>query len=146
MDLGHLALQNIQAFGVGTDRQAEQAAQRLASFGELKGADRADIQEAAKEFEGYFVAYMLKVMRETVPKGLLENKYGEQFYYFYDQEIGKLAAERGGLGFGAMILEQYGQQYLESSKNPLKSPLEPADKGDEPVKSHGGGTTPRGQG
>jgi flagellar protein FlgJ len=128
------------------DRQAEQAAQKLASFGELEGADRADIERAAKEFEGYFVAYMLKVMRETVPKGLFENKYGEQFYYFYDQEIGRLAAERGGLGFGTMILEQYSRQDQESSKNPLKSPLEPADNGDEPVKSHGSATTPRGQG
>jgi flagellar protein FlgJ len=138
MDLGQLALQDIHLLGVGTGQQAEQAAQRLSNAGGLKGADRADIEKAAKEFEGYFVAYLMKVMRETVPHGLFENKYGEQFYYFYDQEIGRLASERGGLGFGAMILEQYGQQQsLESSKKSLKSSMDPADKGDEPVNGQG---------
>lgn len=84
--------------------------------------DEAELRRAAKEFDGYFVSYLMKVMRETVPKGLLENKGGEQFYYFYDQEIGRLAAEKGGLGFGKMILDEYlARQRQESPKN-LSSP------------------------
>lgn len=147
MDLGHLALQNIQALGVGAGQQAEQAAQRLSDSGGLKGADRADIEKAAKEFEGYFVSYIMKVMRETVPHGLLENKYGEEFYYFYDQEIGRLAAERGGLGFADMILQQYGQENSSGTeKNPLKSRQDSADKGDEPVNGQGRLQKPRDQG
>lgn len=139
MDLGQLGLQDIQALGGGAGQQAEQAAQRLASFGGLQGADRADIEKAAKEFESYFVAYMMKVMRETVPHGLFENKYGEEFYYFYDQEIGRMVAERGGLGFADMILQEYGREnFPEDQQNPLKSRQDSADKGDEPVKSHGG--------
>jgi peptidoglycan hydrolase FlgJ len=84
--------------------------------------DEAELRRAAKEFDGYFVSYLMKVMRETVPKGLLENKGGEQFYYFYDQEIGRLAAEKGGLGFGKMILDEYlARQRQEAPKN-LSSP------------------------
>ena len=147
MDLGQLAFQNIQALGVGAGQQAEQAAQRLSDSGGLKGADRADIEKAAKEFEGYFVSYLMKVMRETVPHGLLENKYGEEFYYFYDQEIGRLAAERGGLGFVDMILQHYDQENSSGTEeNPLKSRLDSADKRDEPVKSQGERNKSRRQG
>lgn len=84
--------------------------------------DEAELRRAAKEFDGYFVSYLMKVMRETVPKGFLENKGGEQFYYFYDQEIGRLAAEKGGLGFGKMVLDEYlARQRQEPQKN-LSSP------------------------
>ena len=39
----------------------------------------ASLKDAAHEFEAYFISHLLKVMRETVPKGALENKgaYGE---------------------------------------------------------------------
>lgn len=63
------------------------------------------IKNAAHEFESYFISNLLKVMRETVPKGALENKGGAYFYSFYDQEIGRLAAEAGGLGLARMIHE-----------------------------------------
>lgn len=62
-----------------------------------------DIRKAAREFEAYFIAYLMKEMRATVPKGLIENKAGDQFYSFYDQEIGRLAAQAGGIGLGHML-------------------------------------------
>jgi flagellar protein FlgJ len=75
----------------------------------------ADLKEAAHEFEAYFISNLLKVMRETVPKGALENKGGAYFYSFYDQEIGRLAAEAGGIGLAKMIHE-----YIEKSAPSLK--------------------------
>ena len=75
----------------------------------------ADLKDAAHEFEAYFISHMLKVMRETVPKGALENKGGAYFYSFYDQEIGRLASEAGGLGLAKMIYE-----YMEKNAQPLK--------------------------
>jgi len=75
----------------------------------------ADLKDAAHEFEAYFISHMLKVMRETVPKGALENKGGAYFYSFYDQEIGRLASEAGGLGLAKMIHE-----YMEKNTQPLK--------------------------
>ncbi len=65
-----------------------------------------ELRKAAQEFEGYFLAYLLKVMRDTVPKGFIENKAGAQFYSFYDQEIGRLAAQAGGIGL-ATIMENH---------------------------------------
>jgi peptidoglycan hydrolase FlgJ len=74
-----------------------------------------DLKDAAHEFEAYFISNLLKEMRATVPKGALENKGGAYFYSFYDQEIGRLASEAGGLGFARMI-----QEYTEKNATPLK--------------------------
>ena len=74
----------------------------------------ADLKGAAHEFETYFISNLLKVMRETVPKGSLENKGGAYFYSFYDQEIGRLASEAGGIGIAKMINE-YTEKILPSS-------------------------------
>jgi flagellar protein FlgJ len=74
-----------------------------------------DLKGAAHEFEAYFISNLLKEMRATVPKGALENKDGAYFYSFYDQEIGRLASEAGGIGFARMI-----QEYTEKNATPLK--------------------------
>jgi len=70
---------------------------------EKPGQQAEELRKAAREFEGYFIAYLMKEMRATVPKGLIENKAGDQFYSFYDQEIGRLAAEAGGIGLARML-------------------------------------------
>ncbi|MBI3806665.1 MAG: rod-binding protein [Nitrospirae bacterium] len=75
----------------------------------------ADLKDAAHEFEAYFISNLLKEMRATVPKGVLENKGGAYFYSFYDQEIGRLASEAGGIGFARMI-----QEYTEKNATSLK--------------------------
>ncbi|MDH5429085.1 MAG: rod-binding protein [Nitrospirota bacterium] len=68
-------------------------------------ARRGDLRKASQEFESYFVSYLLKVMRETVPQGeLTANKMGEMFYSFYDEEIGRRAAEAGGIGLSDYVL------------------------------------------
>jgi flagellar protein FlgJ len=64
---------------------------------------RRQVIEAGRQFEAYFVSYLLKVMRETVPQGTIANKPGAYFHSFYDQEIGQRAAESGGIGITAMI-------------------------------------------
>lgn len=79
-------------------------------------AGGAAMQKAAHEFEGYFLSNLLKVMRETIPKGAIENKGGDFFYSLYDQEIGRLAAESGGLGLAGMI-----EEYTKKNTVSLKS-------------------------
>lgn len=62
------------------------------------------IKQASEDFEAYFLSYMLKVMRETVPKGLFtQNKMGEVFQSFYDEAIGKESAKIGGIGLAQYI-------------------------------------------
>ena len=83
-------------------QSAELAAKTLSSHIPTKN-DPTEMRKAVKEFEGYFIAYLLKEMRNTVHPGLVQNKEGQQFYSFYDQEIGRVAAESGGLGLSRML-------------------------------------------
>ena len=73
--------------------------------------DRGDIRRASEKFESYFLSYLLKVMRSTIPKGVLtQNPMGEVYYSFYDEEIGKRAAEVGGIGLSDMILSTLAEE------------------------------------
>ncbi len=69
--------------------------------------------EVGRQFEAYFVSYLLKVMRDTVHEGSITNKQGAYFYSFYDEEIGRRAAESGGIGIAKMV-QEYAQQYSVS--------------------------------
>lgn len=91
-------------------------------------ASAENIREAAREFEAFFISYLFKVMRETVPNGLLENKAGQMFYSFYDQELGRLAAQAGGIGLGAMVEGYIEHQYPVTGKILLKVSSSPTDK------------------
>lgn len=68
-------------------------------------ARRGELLKASQEFEAYFLSYLMKIMRETVPKNpLTANKMGEVFHSFYDEEIGKRAAQAGGIGLSQYML------------------------------------------
>jgi len=87
-------------------------------------ARRGELSRASQEFESYFVSYMLKVMRETVPQGeLTANKMGEMFYSFYDEEIGKRAAQAGGIGLSDYVLAAVArnEDLARSPSNPSTS-------------------------
>jgi murein DD-endopeptidase MepM/ murein hydrolase activator NlpD len=90
-----------------------------------------DIREAAREFESLFVAYLLKVMRETLEEvegsgtGLGNGIYTELF----DQELSRVIAQRGALGVGDLLGNR-----LEQPKpvQTTPAPLPPADEEDIP--------------
>ncbi len=67
------------------------------------GKTHAELHKAAQEFESYFISYLIKNMRETVPKGLLDRKEEQVWYSFYDQEISRLATQSGGIGITAFV-------------------------------------------
>jgi flagellar protein FlgJ len=75
---------------------------------------REQMVRAGEQFEAYFISYLLKVMRDTVPEGTLANKQGAYFYSFYDEEIGKRAAESGGIGITRMV-QDYAEKYFSSA-------------------------------
>lgn len=78
-----------------------------------KSDEQRQLIEAGRQFESYFISYLLKVMRDTVPQGAIANKQGEYFYSFYDEEIGRRAAETGGIGISQMV-EDYAKIHLSS--------------------------------
>jgi Rod binding domain-containing protein len=72
-------------------------------------ADRAGLEQAAREFEGVFLNTLLKAMRETVPESELFNGGGATKFYrqMHDAEIAKsLAGSSGGMGIADMIVNQ----------------------------------------
>lgn len=88
-----------------------------------RGTD--DLKKAAKEFESYFISYMLKEMRKTIPAdSLLGGGRGEEIYRsFQDEELAKSMVVSGGIGLSDIIFRDlYGT---------LKSNPYPADKGIE---------------
>lgn len=62
--------------------------------------------QAAEEYEGMFLDYMMKVMRETVPKSEmdLENTGTEVYRSMMDSEVAKKAAHAGGVGLADQIV------------------------------------------
>lgn len=69
-----------------------------------KTIQQGDIKKASEDFEAYFISFMMKVMRETVPKGsLTQNRMGDTFQSFYDEAIGREAAKVGGIGLAQYI-------------------------------------------
>jgi flagellar protein FlgJ len=64
---------------------------------------QAELHKAAQEFESYFISYLIKNMRETIPKGLFDRKGEQVWYSFYDQEIARLATQAGGIGITAFV-------------------------------------------
>lgn len=67
-----------------------------------------EVEKAAKEFESFFVYYLLKVMRESVPKsGLLAPGMGSDIYTsMLDEKIAEGVASRGGLGLSHLLIRQ----------------------------------------
>ena len=80
--------------------------------------NRGELRQASEKFESYFLSYLLKVMRSTIPKGVLtQNPMGEVYYSFYDEEIGKRAAEVGGIGLSDMILSTLAEESASPHSN-----------------------------
>lgn len=73
-----------------------------------KPLDKKELQKVASEFESFFIYYMLKQMRETIPKsGLLgESLQHETYTSMMDQELAKKIASEGGIGLARMLVEQ----------------------------------------
>ncbi len=64
------------------------------------------IREAAEGMESMFLDYMMKVMRQTVPKNEmdLENPATEVYRSMLDSETAKTAARTGGVGLADQIV------------------------------------------
>ena len=70
-----------------------------------------EVLQAADGMEAMFLDYLLKVMRQTVPKGELETDSAATEIYrgMLDSEIAQKAAKTGGVGLSDQIIA-----YLES--------------------------------
>lgn len=84
-----------------------------------KAADK-KLVKSIQDFEAIFVGYMLKAMRETIPKSeFMEEAPGKDIYIsLFDQEIAKSIASRGN---DTMVEAMYRQLTGESMPSQLRS-------------------------
>ena len=63
------------------------------------------LKSACAEFESFFIQYLLKEMRETVPtSGLMSGGNAESIYTsMLDAELSKAVADTGGIGLADMF-------------------------------------------
>lgn len=81
-----------------------------------------EIVKAAEGMEAMFLEYMMKVMRDTVPKNEMdmENPASRIYRSLHDGEISQQAARAGGVGLADQIIA-----YLEAARyteNAVRSP------------------------
>ena len=92
--------------------------------------ERGKFKKAATEFESFFIYYMLKTMRQAVPKsGLLDSRKSDTFLSFLDQEVAGLAAKRGGFGLAKVLENQYFRPIpVRPSSSEADRPIEGIEK------------------
>ena len=90
---------------------------RVSSAKRMPQVDRSkvspEVLKAAEGMEAMFLDYLMKVMRETVPKNDmdLESPATNIYRGMMDSEIAQKAAHRGGIGLAEQIIA-----YLESNR------------------------------
>lgn len=68
----------------------------------------ARLTKVSRDFESIFLAYLLKTMRDTVPKSdfLGHSRESEIFGSMRDEELAKNLAQSGGIGLSRLLVEQ----------------------------------------
>jgi flagellar protein FlgJ len=111
MDLSNFTRGQLDLAAMDT-AQAFRLPGEVAQLRQNAGRTPGNLHKAAQEFESYFISYLMKTMRETVPHGLLDRHGEEVWYSFYDQEIAHLATEAGGIGIAQFI-----DAYIEKTRS-----------------------------
>ena len=95
---------------------------------------KSELKKVAQEFEAVFVAYLLKVMRETIEEsGLLEGGFGKSIYTeLFDQEVSLSLAKRGTLGISDLLYKNLSNRIDAEENKTSDQPLD-ADPVDTPT-------------
>ncbi len=116
MDIGNLG--NLS--GTYADMYAAQAAQSGSKLeGQLKTdyakATDAELMDACKQFEAYFLEQMFKEMMKTIPESDTTSSYASNLMDYYKdnmvQEIASTSTEQNSLGLAQMLFEQMKRNY-----------------------------------
>jgi flagellar protein FlgJ len=91
--------------------RAEHASQKAASSSD-KAESLKKLEKVSRDFESIFLGYLLKTMRQAVPKSDFFGHTREQeiFGAMRDEELAKGMAEAGGIGLAEMMVQQLKRQ------------------------------------
>lgn len=102
-------------YSTAANQTASKLQNKLADADYSKATD-AELMNACRQFEAYFIEQMYKGMMKTVPQGEETSNYTSTMMdYYKDQMIQGLAKEtsnqNGGLGLAQMLYEQMKRNY-----------------------------------
>jgi len=77
--------------------------------------DQQALKQACQEFESFFIYYMLKVMRQTVPKvDLIDGGLAKEIYTsLFDEQLAQKVSEGGGIGLAKLLLKQFTRNQID---------------------------------
>lgn len=116
------------AQAVRAEAQVQQAAAGLKASGQPRDErELAQLRKVTQDFESVFLAYLLKTMKQAIPKSeFLGGSQAEKiFTEMKDEELAKGMARAGGIGL-AKLLEQQLSQSLKQAPVP-KDGIRPLD-------------------
>lgn len=91
----------------------------------LSPQEDAKLKKACRDFESFFVYYLLKQMRATIPKdGALKGSRAEEFYYqMFDEAVAeKIAQTPKGIGLSSFLYEQLKHSIVKTSSDDSITP------------------------
>lgn len=88
--------------------KAKSAAAEAGQAPDEKGESYQKLLKVSRDFESIFLGYLLKSMRDTVPKGefLGHSRESEIFGSLRDEELAKKLSEAGGIGLSKLLVDQ----------------------------------------
>ncbi len=88
-------------------------------------AENQRLRRACQEFDAFFLSYLLKLMRETIPKsGLLTGGVGEDiFTHIIDQNLALDLAKGEGLGLSSLLWQNLSPEALPGVPEKESPPL-----------------------
>ena len=100
----------MKKYSSNIDKLAKEA--KSVENGKNKKIDDKGLKKACKDFESFFINYMLKEMRKTVPKYDIvpETNAKKIFESMFYEKISDRLADRGGIGIANMIYENIKQE------------------------------------
>ncbi len=94
----------------------------------LEGKKIADekLKKACGDFEAIFIAKVLKIMRQSIPKShLLDGGLQQDIYNsLFDEEVSKSLAKKGGIGLGKMLYRNFRKPAAQDRPDPFKTATE----------------------
>jgi len=75
-----------------------------------------NLKKAAQEFESFFIYYLLKEMRKTVPQNPMFHggRAEEIFQEMLDERLALTFAQAGGIGLAPIIYQQLSRQIIST--------------------------------
>ncbi len=83
--------------------------EKLSKANSLSPEEDAKLKKACKDFESFFLYYLLKQMRASIPKdeGIMEESRAQEFYQdMFDEKVADKMAASKGMGLAATLYKQ----------------------------------------